>query len=300
MRGFYGILGAACAGALLVGVAHPAHAAAPRFRVVAIGENDIHQPFVDAAKKWLGTLAADSNLAVTWMANPDGLSDSMLAATDVVWQANYTPYRWKAAAKAAFEKYMNAGKGGWVGNHHASLYGSVVTQETWPFFAKLLGEISYKQYVSKFASGDVRSEDSLHPVMKGVPAKFNVTTEEWYTWNKNPRPNVKVLANLDEASMKFTDPGESGVKMGDHPVVWSYEGYPARNAYIFMGHHPNLFQNAAYVTMLRNALFWAANKQAPTALRPPAAAKGAGAAGAKRNAAGRKVRDRAAGWSRGR
>jgi type 1 glutamine amidotransferase len=272
--------------------------------VVVIGENDIHQPFVEGAKAWLDKLAADSNLAVTYFANPNSLTDTLLAGTDVVWQANYTPYRWNASAKAAFEKYLNAGKGGWVGNHHGSLYGSVVTKETWPFYHKLIGEISYKNYVEDFASGDVRTEDSLHPVMKGVPAKFTVTTEEWYTWDKNPRPKVKVLANLDEASMKFVNQAQSGIKMGDHPVVWTYEGYQARNVYIFMGHHPNLFQNAAYTTLLRNALFWAANKQAPTAIRAGrSAALGvrAGKRGKARNLAGREVPSGAAGaaaWKR--
>jgi type 1 glutamine amidotransferase len=263
---------AAIAAAVALFAAKPeAQSPAPRFRMIVIGEltvesggNEIHRPFVEAATGWLNQLAKDSNFTVAYLNSPNTLTDAMLANIDLVWQANFTPYRWNATAKAAFEKYLNAGKGGWVGNHHASLYGSVVTQETWPFFAKLIGEISYKNYVSKFASGDVRVEDAVHPVMKGVPATFNVSTEEWYTWDKNPRPKVKVLANLDEASMKFVSQSESGIKMGDHPVVWTYEGYKARNIYIFMGHHPNLFQNTAYVTMLRNALFWAANIQSST------------------------------------
>jgi type 1 glutamine amidotransferase len=186
---------------------------------------------------------------------------------------------------------MNAGRGGWVGQHHASLYGPVLTTETWPFFAKLIGEINYKNYISKFASGDVRVEEPTHPVFAGVPAKFNVTTEEWYIWDKDPRPKVHVLANVDENSYKFVDPSQSGTKMGDHPVVWTYDGYKARNLYIFMGHHPNLFHNEAYVTLLRNALFWAANKPAPSALRGRAArvpSVPAGTeSGAARNAAGR-------------
>lgn len=110
-------------------------------------------------------------------------------------------------------------------------------------------------------------EDAAHPVFKDVPQVFNVTTEEWYTRDRSPRPKVRVLANVDENSYKFTDASQSGIKMGDHPVVWTYEGYQARNLFIFMGHHPNLFQNAAYTTLLRNALFWAANKET-TGARP--------------------------------
>jgi len=35
----------------------------------------------------------------------------------------------------------------------------------------------------------------------------------------------------------------------------------ARNVYIFMGHGPDLLQNQAYSTLLRNAILWAASKQ---------------------------------------
>jgi hypothetical protein len=40
----------------------------------------------------------------------------------------------------------------------------------------------------------------------------------------------------------------------------------ARNLYIFMDHHPNLFANAAYTTVLTNAIMWLATK--PAARRP--------------------------------
>ncbi|MDB5105414.1 MAG: hypothetical protein JWP91_3103 [Fibrobacteres bacterium] len=257
-------------------------APAPRFRMIVIGElkddkgdDEIHKPYVEAGTLWLNQLAKDSGFAVTYLTSPNTMTDSMLAGIDLIWQMNYTPYRWTAPAKAAFEKYMNAAKGGWVGDHHASLYGPVLTTDTWPFFAKLIGEVNYKNYISKFASGNVRVEAADHEIFKGVPASFNIATEEWYIWDKNPRSKVHVLANVDESSYKFTDPAESGVKMGDHPVIWTYDGYKARNLYIFMGHHPNLFQNTAYTTLLRNALFWAANKPAPTtAVKPKERAGG--------------------------
>ncbi|CAD5250634.1 hypothetical protein IMPR6_150074 [Imperialibacter sp. EC-SDR9] len=48
--------------------------------------------------------------------------------------------------------------------------------------------------------------------------------------------------------------------MGDHPVVWTNENVKARNVYIFMGHSPLLFDNKAYTTMFRNAIFWTAGE----------------------------------------
>jgi type 1 glutamine amidotransferase len=92
--------------------------------------------------------------------------------------------------------------------------------------------------------------------MKGLPSIFIIKKDEWYIYNKSPRNNVHVLANVDESS--YQPP--SSIKMGDHPVIWSNEHFKARNIYIFMGHSPDLFENIAYTTLFRNAIFWAANR----------------------------------------
>ena len=93
--------------------------------------------------------------------------------------------------------------------------------------------------------------------MKGVPASFTVENEEWYTWNRSPRPNVHVLANVDEKSYTPDTPIKMG---GDHPVVWSNERVKARNVYIFMGHHAELFNNSAFTTIFHNSILWTAGK----------------------------------------
>jgi hypothetical protein len=92
--------------------------------------------------------------------------------------------------------------------------------------------------------------------MKNVAGSFEITDEEWYTWDKSPRPNVHVLASVDEST--YTP--NSDIKMGDHPVVWSNQHVKARNVYIFMGHHPDLFDNQAFCAIFHNAILWAAQK----------------------------------------
>jgi type 1 glutamine amidotransferase len=47
--------------------------------------------------------------------------------------------------------------------------------------------------------------------------------------------------------------------MGDHPVIWTNEKCKARNIYIFMGHHPELFENPAFTEIFKNSIFWAAH-----------------------------------------
>jgi type 1 glutamine amidotransferase len=93
--------------------------------------------------------------------------------------------------------------------------------------------------------------------MKGVASPFTIEKEEWYTYDTSPRPNVHVLASVDEKTYTpVTD-----IKMGDHPVIWTNEHLKARNIYIFMGHRPEHFDNKSFTQIFTNSIFWAAGQQ---------------------------------------
>src|SRR5438034_1336517 len=94
--------------------------------------------------------------------------------------------------------------------------------------------------------------NAAQPCMKNLPLQFTISKEEWYTYNKSPRDDVHVLASVNES----TYVPNSNIKMGDHPVVWTNEHFPARNIYIFMGHGPDLLENRFYTIFLTNAIFW--------------------------------------------
>jgi uncharacterized protein len=230
---------------------------APKFRVIAIAEpGGIHQPFVDAAKVWLNNLAAERHFAVDYIQNTDQIDDAFLSKYQLFIQLNYPPYNWTPTAQAAFIEYIEQGKGGWIGFHHATLLGEFDGFQMWPWFSEFMGGIRFTGYIPTFADGMVTVENTSHPAMKGVAPRFLVKQEEWYTWDKSPRPNVHVLASVNED----TYAPDTKTKMGDHPVIWTNEHYKARNIYIFMGHHPDLFQNPAFTTIFRNAIFWAARQ----------------------------------------
>jgi type 1 glutamine amidotransferase len=131
----------------------------------------------------------------------------------------------------------------------------------WPWFQKFMGGIRFKNYIASFVTGTVTVEDKQHPAMKDIPSPFVVENEEWYTYDNSPRPNVHVLASVDEKT--YTPPTE--IKMGDHPVVWTNEHLKARNIYIFMGHHGELFNNPPFTKLFKNAIFWAASQPEPSA-----------------------------------
>lgn len=231
--------------------------AKPRFHVLALAENGGHHiAYTKVARVWLDKLAADSGFTIDYIDNTEKIDSAFLSKYQLFIQLDYPPYAWKDNAVKAFEQYINEGRGGWIGFHHASLLGEFDGYGLWPWFYEFMGKIRFKDYIGDFASGEVHVEDAAHPVFNGVPPVFTIKKEEWYIYDVNPRPNVQVLATVDEQSYKPA----STKKMGDHPVIWTNPKYKAKNIYIFMGHAPELFDNEVYCTIFRNAISWAAQK----------------------------------------
>jgi len=234
-----------------------AEQAQPKFKVIAIAEKGgIHKPFVDSAKVWLAHEAIADGFTIDYIEDTGKIDDAFLSQYNLFIQLNYPPYAWTPTAMAAFQRYIEQGRGGWIGFHHATLLGEFDGYPIWPWFSNFMGGIRFTKYIPTFATGTVTVEAPDHPVMKNLPSHFTIENEEWYTYNKSPRPNVRVLATVDENSYSPASP----IKMGDHPVVWSNEHMKARNVYIFMGHHGELFQNSAFTTLFHNSILWAAQQ----------------------------------------
>jgi uncharacterized protein len=225
-------------------------------RVIALAEpgQTIHQPFADAAILWLRETAAREGFAVDYIRTTDPIDEAYLAAHDLFIQVNYPPYRWTPVAETAFRKAMEQGTIGWVGFHHASLLGKFDGFEMSPFFHQFMGRIVFKSYIPDFATGMVHAEDAAHPVFNGVPAAFKIENDEWYTYDRSPRPDVHVLATVDENSY---EPART-VKMGDHPVIWTNPHYKAPNVYFQFGHKKELFDSPTFTRLFLNAIRWAA------------------------------------------
>jgi len=229
----------------------------PRFAVLALYENGGHHIlYSQRAKIWLDKLAADSNFSIEYITNTEKITDSFLTKFQVFLQLDYAPYAWTNAAVQAFEKYVTNKNNGWLGFHHASLLGEFDGYQMWQWFSTFMGGIRWKNYIATFVDAKVNVEDASHPCMKNIPSSFIIKKEEFYTYDKSPRPNVHVIASVDESTYSPA----SDVKMGDHPVIWTNEKFAARNIYIFMGHSPDLFDNKDYVQLFKNSIFWAAHQ----------------------------------------
>ena len=207
-----------------------------------------HGGFTDAGLKWLAAEGAKGNFSITEINNARNITEAYLSQFSLVIQLDFPPYTWPKEAEDAFVKYIEEGRGGWIGFHHATLLGEFDGYPMWQWFSDFMGGVRFKNYIAPLANGTLIVEDKQHPVMKDVPASFVVPDDEWYTYDKSPRPNVHVLANVDESS--YTP--ASDIKMGDHLVVWVNESKKARNVYFQIGHSSKLYETEGFTTMFRN------------------------------------------------
>jgi type 1 glutamine amidotransferase len=228
--------------------------AQPKFKAIVLTERGgYHESFVAAGLNWLEQYARQENFEYVVINKPDTITKEFLKDYKLFIQLNFPPYMWSDESKAAFEDYIDNGKGAWIGFHHASLLGEFDGYPMWPWFSDFLGGIRFKNYVAARADGEIHIEKKKHPVFAGLPSHFNLPGEEWYTFDKNPREKAEVLANVDENSYK----PQTEIKMGDHPVIWCNPKKKARNIYFLFGHHGGLFDVKEFRQLLTNTMKWA-------------------------------------------
>src|SRR5438094_536995 len=130
---------------------------APRFKVLALAESGGHHvEFTKAAKPWLKKCGEENGFEVDYITNTLPMTEALLAKYRLVLQLDFVPYGWKPEAMAAFKAYIEQGRGGWVGLHHATLLGNFDGHPMWPWFSEFMGKIRFQNYIPTFASGTVR------------------------------------------------------------------------------------------------------------------------------------------------
>lgn len=231
-----------------------AHAQSKPIKALVLTERgDQHEGFVLVALDWLEKFSEENKMDYLVLNHAKDIDSLDLKDFDLIIQLNYPPYTWSKVGEKAFEKYIDEGQGGWIGFHHATLLGEFDGYPMWPWFSDFMGGIRFKNYIAEKATGTVHLEETSHPVFKGIPESFDLPDDEWYVFDRNPRENVHVLANVDENSYR----PDSDIKMGDHPVIWENKSKKARNVYFLFGHDAKLLDVEEFKKMFANAIFWA-------------------------------------------
>ena len=237
---------------LSVMLCHAEESKAPRKVLVLAERGGLHEGFTATGLQWLESQKERLGMELTVLSSAKEIRKGDIANYQLVLQLNHPPYAWSKAAQEDFQRYIDEGQGGYIGFHHATLLGEFDGYGMWDWFSDFMGGIRYRNYIAEKCDGAVYTEDTSHPVMQGVPKTFVVAEDEWYTYEQDPRPNVHVLARVDEESYNI----ETDIKMGDHPVIWTNPRKKARNVYFQFGHSKSLWQNPSFIRLFENALRW--------------------------------------------
>lgn len=206
---------------------------------------------ISSGLKMLSDNSRKQNWVITTTEDASLLRDEFLARFDVAVFLNPTGDAICDKGQEAFEKFMKKGKG-FVGIHAAS-----DCEYEWPFYGDLVAGYFLTHPPAQKAT--VIFENYDHPAMKPFKGmKTYTTVDEWYSFKKNPRPNVNVLARLDETTIKKSS--NDKWKMDDHPVIWWNDKDGIRSFYTVFGHTHEAFQDELVIEHIKNAINWAAKR----------------------------------------
>lgn len=199
-------------------------------------------------------LGRQNGFAVDATEDSAAFTDENLARYQVVIWLSATGDVLDETQQAAFQRYIEAG-GGFVGIHaggtdtECSPAGCPAGDGDWTWFRGLAGA----RFVGHPAvqQAQVVIEDGHNPSTRGLPGRWT-RTDEWYDWAANPRPNVHVLAAVDEHTY-------SGGGMGaDHPIAWCQKYDGGRAWYTSMGHTSESYSDPLFLRHILGGIRYAA------------------------------------------
>jgi len=217
------------------------------FRVLAFSRTaGFRHDSIPAAVAALSELGAANGYVMEATEDPAEFTADNLARFQVVVFLLTTGDVLDDAGQAAFEAWVNAG-GGWVGVHSAA-----DTEYDWPYYGVLVG--AYFKAHPAVQQATVRIEAPDTPATAGLPSPW-VRTDEWYDFRTNPRPDVTVLATVDESTY-------TGGTMGaDHPIAWTHlTPGGGRAVYTAMGHTIASYADPLFRAHLAGAIRWVAGR----------------------------------------
>ncbi|MBV2364584.1 ThuA domain-containing protein [Streptomonospora nanhaiensis] len=142
-------------------------------------------------------------------------------------------------ARRALAAHVRGG-GGFAGVHAAA-----TAEPDWPFYADLLGARFTRHPEPQPAL--LRVEDRTHPATAHLGCTW-ARTDEWYDFDRDPRPGSHVLLSVDERTYR-------GGGMGaDHPLAWYREVGRGRVFYTALGHEPEHYADPDFRAHLLGGL----------------------------------------------
>jgi type 1 glutamine amidotransferase len=185
-------------------------------------------------------IAALSGMGFTLYATEDAtVFTGDLARFDAVVFLSTTGEVLDDSQRAGLRRYLAAG-GGFVGVHSAAN-----TETGWPFFRGLTGA-GFAGH-PRLQPGRILVTDRGHEATAHLDPVWE-RSDEWYNFDADPRPRVRVLLSVDEASY------EGGLMGADHPIAWCHEYQGVRCFYTSLGHAAEAYAEPAVRAHLRGGI----------------------------------------------
>ncbi len=248
--------------------------AAPSFRVLAFynGTWDAaHIDFVKEARVWFPATAAQNGFE--WESTSDWSRMNSLSAYQVVMFLDDLP---PAAYRGAFQNYMQNG-GAWMG-FHVSAFNTDPNQWSW-YHNTFLGTGAFRNNTWGPTAETLKTEKRDHPSTLRLPATFQSSVSEWYSWTRDLRQNtsIDILASIDTSSFPVgTDPNQTWYS-GYYPIIWTNRAY--KMLYANFGHNAmnystntrlsSTFDSEVQNRWLIDGLLWLGGGTAPSPTPSP-------------------------------
>lgn len=215
-------------------------------------------PSVDAAHAAIVAMAARKGWQVVTTDRGGAFTPATLKQFDVVIWNNISGDVLTLSQRKAFQGFLNRG-GGYVGMHGSA--GDPVYFWDWYPDDLIAARFAGHPMDPQFQEARI-AVDRTHPLAVGLPDEWRMT-DEWYSFKNNPRAaGARVVLTLDESTYtrkgRFGEPLDMGA---DHPLAWTRCIGRGRMFYSAIGHVPDTYSQPQHVTLLENAIGWAASRQ---------------------------------------
>lgn len=137
------------------------------------------------------------------------------------------------------------------GGGFAGIHGAADAEREWPEYEQIVGARFLYHPNDGAQVADLIVEGPEHPSTTALPNPWS-WTEEWYSFERSPRPEVDVLLAVDESTYDHTyDPTvfpRDALKMGDdHPISWAGRFGEGRTWFTALGHHVDAYANPLFI-----------------------------------------------------
>lgn len=214
------------------------------------------EPSVNAANAAFLAMADRKGWAIAATDKGGAFNPETLKQFDAIIWNNISGDVLTLSQRKALQDYLDKG-GGFIGVHGSAGDPAYF----WDWYAdKLIGaRFAGHPMNPQFQDARIVVQDASSPLAKSLPAEWTMN-DEWYSFKTNPRATgATVILTLDETTYKPDGPMGQNLRMGaDHPLAWTNCIGKGRMFYSAIGHRPETYSQPQYVTLLENAVSWAA------------------------------------------